>query len=469
MAVATATPSPPVQFGTDGIRGRAGETLTPSLAMQLGYWYGQVLADDGAEGPVLLGMDSRCSSPMLASALAAGLLAAHRDVWDLGLCPTPAVAWLTRQQGAAGGLMVSASHNPPEDNGIKVFAGDGHKLPLQQQRLIEAGLRQPLPGGVAAGGSRSVRHHLLRAYEKGVAAQLSHPCFAGMRVVLDLCWGAATMCAAATFQQLGADVVVLHGTADGRRINVGCGSTSLGPLRQAVLEHGANLGLAFDGDADRVLAVDHQGRPVDGDHLLFLWGCELDRLGQLPQRRLVATQMSNLGFQRAWTARGGTLQRTPVGDQHVLAAMRACGAALGGEQSGHLLWQQHHCIGDGLMTALQLVQLLCRTGQPLAQLVDGSFVRCPQALVNVKVRDRQRLAAWRDNSALQAAVQAAEAAMGEAGRVFVRASGTEPVLRVMVEATDAAVMQHWRDQLVAVATAELASASRGRLQAHVAG
>ena len=457
MVVATAAQSQPVQFGTDGIRGRAGETLTPGLALQLGYWYGQVLADDGAEGPVLLGMDSRCSSPMLTSALAAGLLAANRTVWDLGLCPTPAVAWLTKQQRAAGGLMVSASHNPPEDNGIKVFAADGHKLPVQQQRLIEAGLEQPLPGGVASGSSRSECHHLLSEYELGLAAQLSHPRFEGMKVVLDLCWGAATMCAATLFQQLGAEVVVLHGTADGRRINVGCGSTSLGPLRQAVLEHNANLGLAFDGDADRVLAVDHRGRPVDGDHLLFLWGCELDRLGQLPQRQLVVTQMSNLGFQRAWVARGGALQRTPVGDQHVLAAMRACGAALGGEQSGHLLWQQHHCIGDGLMTALQLVQLLCRTGQPLAQLVDDSFVRCPQALVNVRVSDRRRLAAWRDNSALQAAVLAAEAAMGEAGRVFVRASGTEPVLRVMVEATDAAVMQHWGERLVAVATAELVS------------
>ena len=457
MVEATAAQTPAIRFGTDGIRGRAGEVLTPSLALQLGYWCGRVLTDDGVEGPVLLGMDSRCSSPMLASALAAGLLAANRTVWDLGLCPTPAVAWLTRQQEAAGGLMVSASHNPPDDNGIKAFAADGRKLPLRQQQLIEAGLQQPLPAGVTAGGWRLERHCLLHCYQEGVLAQLRDPHFDGVKVVLDLCWGAATVCVAAVFQRLGAEVVVLHGAADGRRINVGCGSTSLGPLRQAVLEHGAHLGLAFDGDADRVLAVDHRGRTVDGDHLLFLWGCELDRLGQLPQRQLVATQMSNLGLQRAWVERGGSLQRTPVGDQHVLAAMLACGAALGGEQSGHLLWQQHHCIGDGLMTALQLVQLLCRTGQSLAQLMDNSFVPCPQALVNVKVSDRQRLVTWHENSALQATVLAAETAMGEAGRVLVRASGTEPVLRVMVEATDAAMVKQWSEQLVAIARTELAS------------
>ncbi|MFL0733852.1 MAG: phosphoglucosamine mutase, partial [Prochlorococcus sp.] len=328
-----------VSFGTDGIRGRVGTFLTPALALQVGYWCGQVLPE---AGPLLIGMDSRTSGAMVASALTAGLTAAGREVWNLGLCPTPAVPGLIRKLGAAGGLMVSASHNPPEDNGIKVFAADGVKLSSEQQALIEAGLRGEGIGGadqplITSCGPAYQRDQLLSHYRDSLLASVQHQRLDGVPIVLDLCWGSATACGAEVFAALGADLTVLHGEPDGMRINVGCGSTQLEPLRRAVIERGASMGFAFDGDADRMLALDGQGRVVDGDHVLYLWGSVLQDQQALPQQRLVATVMSNLGFERAWQARGGVLERTPVGDQHVYAAMVANSAALGGEQSGHIL------------------------------------------------------------------------------------------------------------------------------------
>ena len=444
-------PPAPV-FGTDGIRGRVGVELTPILALRLGYGCGHVL-EQGR--PVLLGRDSRKSSPMLVAALQAGLLAAGREVWDLGLCPTPAVAWLTRHQRAAGGLMISASHNPPADNGIKVFARDGCKLPLHQQKDLEQWLQGPAPLGCHGGGSSRQRHDLLKVYEQGLLVQLEPGQGRRLRVVLDLCWGAATSCAVSMFEQLGAAVTTLHGQPDGHRINVGCGSTNLGPLQQAVVDQGADLGIAFDGDADRCLAVDHRGRPVNGDHILYLWGGALDHRGALPDRCLVITQMANLGFRRAWTERGGVLEETPVGDQHVYAAMERTGAALGGEQSGHVLWSRHHFIGDGLMTALQLTQLTAGSGHSLAALIEESFSSYPQKLTNVRITDSQTRETWKCNSRLQDGIAAAEAAMGRDGRVLVRASGTEPLLRVMVEAREASMVEDWSHRLVALAAAEL--------------
>ena len=444
-------PPAPV-FGTDGIRGRVGVELTPILALQLGYGCGHVL-EQGR--PVLLGRDSRKSSPMLVAALQAGLLAAGREVWHLGLCPTPAVAWLTRHQQAAGGLMISASHNPPADNGIKVFAKDGYKLPLHQQKDLEQRLKRSVPLGCRAGGSSRQRHDLLKVYEQGLLLQLEPGQGRRLRVILDLCWGAATSCAVSLFEQFGAAVTILHGQPDGHRINVGCGSTALDLLQQAVVDQGAELGIAFDGDADRCLAVDHRGQPVNGDHILYLWGGVLDRRGGLPDRCLVITQMANLGFRRAWMERGGVLEETPVGDQHVYAAMERTGAALGGEQSGHVLWSQHHSIGDGLMTALQLTQLTAKSGRSLAALVGESFYSYPQKLTNVRITDPQAREAWRCNSRLRDGIAAAEAAMGRDGRVLIRASGTEPLLRVMVEAREASMVEDWSRRLATLAADEL--------------
>ena len=444
-------------FGTDGIRGRVGQLITPALALQLGFWCGRELPQGG---PIVLGMDSRSSGPMLVAALTAGLTAAGREVLDIGLCPTPAVPGAIRQLGASGGLMVSASHNPPYDNGIKVFGACGAKLGRQQQSAIEAGLygEVPVADGFRADGRLQARPDLLGDYQQRLLESVGAIRLDGCRIVLDLCWGSATSCGEAVFRALGAEVHVLHGSPDGSRINQGCGSTHLEPLRAAVLEHGAAMGFAFDGDADRMLAVDGRGRIVDGDQVLYLWGQALMAAGSLPQNRLVATVMSNLGFERAWQARGGVLERTAVGDQYVHAAMEELGAALGGEQSGHILSARHGMSGDGLLTALQVASLIQVSGGSLADWLDGSFHPYPQKLVNVTVPDRARRSGWQSCEPLSDAVAAAEAAMAGSGRVLVRASGTEPLLRVMVEAAEAGDVEHWSSHLAQLADQHLNAA-----------
>ncbi|MCX5947730.1 MAG: phosphoglucosamine mutase [Cyanobacteria bacterium] len=436
-------------FGTDGIRGRVGTQVTPALALQVGYWCGLVLP---AEGPVVIGTDSRSSGPMLVAALTAGLTAAGREVWQLGLCPTPAVPGTIRRLGAAGGLMVSASHNPPHDNGIKVFGACGAKLQRQQQQAIEAGLRGHTQAPAFHGqGTAHQRQDLLDSYRDSLLQSSKGRRLDGVKVVLDLCWGSATACGEQVFRELGADLTVLHGQPDGARINQGCGSTHLEPLRQAVLEQQAAMGFAFDGDADRVLAVDGSGRIVDGDQILYLWGTALRQAGQLPDNRIVATVMSNLGFERAWTESGGLLERTAVGDQYVHAAMQELGAGLGGEQSGHILSAEHGMSGDGLLTALQVATLVHGRGQNLAEWMDGSWQSYPQKLVNVTVQDRQKRTQWQQCESLRLAVEQAETAMAGHGRVLVRASGTEPLLRVMVEAAEQEQVDHWCEVLAAAA------------------
>ncbi|MCS5697962.1 phosphoglucosamine mutase [Cyanobium sp. FGCU-52] len=446
------------RFGTDGIRGRVGTTITPALALQVGYWCGRVLPQGG---PVLIGTDSRSSGPMLVAALTAGLTAAGREVWQLGLCPTPAVPGTIRRLGAAGGLMVSASHNPPHDNGIKVFGACGAKLGRRQQEAIEAGLRgtagsspegpEGAEKGFHGGGTAHLRPDLVAAYADGLVESVGGARLEGCPIVLDLCHGSATACGEEVFRRLGARVTVLHGEPDGARINQGCGSTHLEPLRHAVLDQGAAMGFAFDGDADRMLAVDGRGRIVDGDQILFLWGSALRDAGQLPDQRIVATVMSNLGFERAWQERGGVLERTPVGDQYVHAAMEAMGAALGGEQSGHILSARHGMSGDGLLTALQVATLIHGGGGSLADWMDTSFTPWPQKLVNITVPDRERRIGWQSCDPLRLEVERAEAAMEGRGRVLVRASGTEPLLRVMVEAAEMEQVEHWAGQLAASA------------------
>jgi len=436
-------------FGTDGIRGRVGTAITPALALQVGYWCGRVLP---AEGPVVIGTDSRTSGPMLVAALTAGLTAAGRQVWQLGLCPTPAVPGTIRRSGAAGGLMVSASHNAPPDNGIKVFGASGAKLARTVQQAIEAGLRGEADAVVlAAEGTAEARADLLDVYADTLITSVGGERLEGCRVVLDLCWGSATACGEAVFRALGAEPLVLHGEPDGRRINQGCGSTHLEPLRRAVLESGAAMGFAFDGDADRMLAVDGRGRVVDGDQILYLWGSSLRDAGALPDNRIVATVMSNLGFERAWTEAGGVLERTAVGDQYVHAAMEELGAGLGGEQSGHILSARHGMSGDGLLTALQVATLVHGRGQTLADWMDGSWSPFPQKLVNVTVPDRGRRTGWQQCDPLRRAVEEAEQAMAGTGRVLVRASGTEPLLRVMVEAAEMEQVEHWASLLARAA------------------
>ena len=309
--------------------------------------------------------------------------------------------------------------------------------------------------GLRSCGPAHQREDLLEGYREALIASVAGRRLDGCRIVLDLCWGSATACGAAVFRSLGADLTVLHGEPDGQRINVSCGSTHLEALRQAVLQSGAHMGFAFDGDADRMMAVDGKGRVVDGDQVLYLWGGALLETDALPGRLLVATVMSNLGFERAWQARGGLLQRTDVGDQHVHAAMEASGAGLGGEQSGHILSAQHGMSGDGLLTALQVATLIHNGAGSLADWMEASFEPYPQALVNVIVPDRSSRQQWQRCDPLRQAVEQAETAMAGNGRVLVRASGTEPLVGVMVEAAEQEAVDHWSSHLAALASTHL--------------
>ena len=439
-------------FGTDGIRGRVGDLLSAPLALQVGFWAGVILRTHAkAIAPVILGQDSRNSGDMLAMALSAGLTAAGVEVWHLGLCPTPCVAYLTSITEAIGGVMISASHNPPEDNGIKIFGADGGKLSQALQAEIEAGLRGKI--SIADSVSNCGRHYsrleLIREYSQALKQPLQPQVnLQGLKIVLDLAWGAAVGLAPSVFQEMGAEVISLHNQADGDRINVSCGSTHLEILQATVQEHHADLGFAFDGDADRVLAVDNTGRQVNGDYILYLWGRYLESTKQLPDSLIVSTVMANLGFERAWKQQGGNLIRTAVGDQYVQAEMTRTGGMLGGEQSGHILCRHYGITGDGLLTALHIASLVKQAGVSLSELVDQSFQTYPQLLRNVRVEDRDRRLGWQNCQALQQAIGLAETAMGDAGRILVRASGTEPVVRVMVEAADAELANYWTNELV---------------------
>lgn len=448
-------------FGTDGIRGRVGDLLNETLAWQVGFWTGQVLQQqtDNDLSPVIVGQDSRNSSEMLATALSQGLVAAGLEVWHVGLCPTPGVAYLASISNAAGGVMISASHNPPEDNGIKIFDSNGNKLAQPLQEAIEAGIRgKTTPTSTQHKGYYIWRPELIQSYVESLKVPLlADRDFSGMRIVLDLAWGAAVGLAPSLFRDLGAEVICLHDRPDGDRINVNCGSTHLGILKTAVNQNSAHLGFAFDGDADRVLAVDCQGRPVDGDYILYLWGQTLRQAQKLPDNLIVSTVMANLGFERAWQKQGGKLIRTSVGDQYVQAEMVRTGGMLGGEQSGHILCRHYGIAGDGLLTALHLAALVRQAGVSLTQLVDQSFQTYPQLLRNVRVENRDRRMNWQQCEPLQTTISQAEAAMGDRGRVLVRASGTEPVIRVMVEAACSELTHHWTETLVSAVEKHVAA------------
>ncbi|TAE60312.1 MAG: phosphoglucosamine mutase [Nostocales cyanobacterium] len=440
-------------FGTDGIRGKVGELLTAPLALQVGFWAGIILRDHAlTSGPVILGQDSRNSSDMLAMALSSGLTAAGIEVWYLGLCPTPCVAYLTSITDAIGGVMISASHNPPEDNGIKIFGADGTKLSKALQAKIESGLRGDIAtvSSINNCGKHYARTELIGDYGQALQQPLQPQVnLQGMKIVLDVAWGAAVGLAPTVFTQMGADVICLHNQADGDRINVNCGSTHLDILAAAVKEYKADMGFAFDGDADRVLAVDNTGRQVNGDYILYLWGSHLQAQEQLPDNLIISTVMANLGFEKAWEKRGGKLIRTAVGDQYVQAEMLKTGGMLGGEQSGHILCRHYGITGDGLLTALHIAAVVKAAGVSLGEMVDQSFQTYPQLLKNVRVEDREKRLGWENCEPVQKAIAQAETAMGDKGRILVRASGTEPVIRVMVEAADTELVNYWTKELIA--------------------
>ncbi|GBD29474.1 Phosphoglucosamine mutase [bacterium HR32] len=430
-------------FGTDGVRGVANETLTPEMALALGRAAAHVL---GPRGSFLVGRDTRLSGPMLEAALVAGLCSAGARAVRAGVVPTPAVAYLTRLVGASAGAVISASHNPIEDNGIKFFGADGRKLTDAVEEAIEAALQDtaPRPVGVEVG----VPSELVDAEERYLRFLVRHaPRVPGLRVVVDCAYGAAYRVAPELWSLLGAEVVALHDEPDGARINVRCGSTHPEALRRAVRECRAHVGFAHDGDADRVIAVDERGEVVDGDLILTVCARHLRAQGQLEPPVVVVTVMTNLGVERVLRSEGIEVVRAPVGDRYVLERMEALGATLGGEQSGHVIFRHLSTTGDGLLTAVQLVSAMVHSGKPLSQLV-GEVPRYPQVLRNVSVpgRSRDRVV---DHPTVRQRVEDVERRVGGRGRVLIRPSGTEPVVRVMVEHEDAERAHQLAEELVA--------------------
>ncbi len=423
-----------LKFGTDGVRGVANAELTPELALALGRAAAQVLGGER----FAIGRDTRRSGALLEAALTAGLTGEGVDVIQLGVAPTPEVAWWSASEDASAAV-VSASHNPFADNGIKLFSAGGRKLPDDVEERLEAELQSLLaarlgddgsaaPTGADVGTVTSVSAH--QGYGAAVAASLGGRRLDRLHVVADCAHGAASVVAPGVLRGLGARVEVLHDTPDGTNINEGSGSTHPEALQRAVVELGADVGVAFDGDADRVLLVDAAGDLVDGDHIIAICAIDRHERGALAHDTVVVTVMTNLGFRLAMEQRGIRVVETTVGDRYVLEALEAGGYALGGEQSGHVIFRELATTGDGLLTAVQALDVVVRSGRPLADLAGAAMTRLPQVLRNVPVAERDPAIVDR----LAPQIAAVEARLGEKGRVLMRTSGTEPLVRVMVEA-----------------------------------
>jgi len=443
-------------FGTDGVRGLANKDVTAELALDLSVAAAHVLGEVGAfEGHrprAVVGRDPRASGEFLAAATIAGLASAGVDVLDAGVLPTPAIAFLIADCGADLGAMLSASHNAMPDNGIKFFARGGHKLADELEDAIEARLNEPWerPTGADVGRVRPLVDGPGRYIAHLLAALPNH--LDGLHVVVDAAHGAASEVAPEAFRQAGAQVTAIGCEPDGLNINDGYGSTHLGNLQKAVVEAGADLGIALDGDADRCLAVDARGADVDGDQIMAILSLAMRERGVLAQDTLVATVMSNLGMLQALEREGVVVRQTAVGDRYVLEEMKARALSLGGEQSGHVIFLDHGTTGDGTMTGLMLASRLAQTGRSLEDLA-GVMTRLPQVLINVTGVDKCRVEA---NEAVQFAVGAAEAELAGVGRVLLRKSGTEPLVRVMVEADDATRAQAVAQRLADVVASNLA-------------
>lgn len=443
-------------FGTDGVRGLANRDLTAELALQLAQAAAIVLGEDarskGLKPKAVIGRDPRISGEFLAAAIAAGLASSGVDVFDAGMLPTPATAFLTADLDADFGVMISASHNPAPDNGIKIFARGGHKLADDIEDRIEAAMAgpklAPIGGEVghvqrfADAEDRYVLHLL-----KSIPNRLD-----GLKVVLDCAHGAASGVSPEVFADAGAQVVVIGNDPDGLNINLGYGSTHLTALQAAVLEHGADIGVAHDGDADRCLAVDADGKIIDGDQIMAILALSFKERGQLARNTLVATVMSNLGLRIAMQEHGIEMIETKVGDRYVLEAIREGGYTLGGEQSGHVIFSRSATTGDGILTGMKLMAEMARTGKSLAELASVMKVY-PQVLINVPGVDKTRVDS---DSEVQTAVAEAEADLHGTGRVLLRASGTEALVRVMVEAADEGTAQSWAERIARVVESRLA-------------
>lgn len=444
-------------FGTDGVRGVANSELTPELAFKLGRFGGYVLrqhAKDIAHPLVLVARDTRISGQLLEYALVAGLLSVGIEVLQLGVIPTPGVAYLTRIQGAVAGVMISASHNPAGDNGIKFFGADGFKLSDEQEYEIEAYLDQegddlPRPSADGLGTVDEYPEGVLK-YAQYLQTTIPDD-LSGITVCLDAANGAASPVVNRLFADLETDFYTMGANPDGININKGVGSTHPDVLGKFVVEKKADVGLAFDGDADRCIAVDENGRIIDGDRIMFICGKYLKERNKLNQNTIVSTVMSNLGFHLAVEAEGMTALKTQVGDRYVVEEMRKNGYNLGGEQSGHVVFLEMNTTGDGLLTGIQLLNVMKQTGKKLSELAD-EVTLYPQELVNVRVSEKDGVM---EIPAVKAVIEEVEAEMAGKGRILVRPSGTEPLLRVMAEAETDEKCHEYVMRIVDVVKAEI--------------
>lgn len=439
-------------FGTDGVRGIANEELTPLLAMQLGQAGAYVLTKEKNHKPTMMvGCDTRISGDMLANALMAGACSVGANCIYVGVMPTPAVAYLTQKYKVDAGVVISASHNPVEFNGIKFFDGDGYKLPDALEDEIEAlirnnmaGVKFPIGPGVGKIKFRTdAREEYINHAMRSVNVELN-----GMKIVVDCAEGASFYTSVETLKELGANVVAIHNSPDGTNINANCGSTHMQELQARVVYEKASVGLAFDGDADRLLAVDENGKIVDGDQIMAIVGNYLKEKGKLKKDTIVATVMSNLGFSIMCDKCGIKMERTKVGDRYVLERMKEIGASLGGEQSGHIIFLDENTTGDGLLSALHLLQVMVETGKSLSELA-GIMEVLPQALVNAKVANHKK-DKYMEYPEIASAIRELEDRFAGEGRVLIRPSGTEPLVRVMIEGKDQKVIQEEAAKLAAL-------------------
>ncbi|MDE5679170.1 MAG: phosphoglucosamine mutase [Lachnospiraceae bacterium] len=439
-------------FGTDGVRGIANEELTPLLAMQLGQAGAYVLTKEKEHKPTMMvGCDTRISGDMLANALMAGACSVGANCVYVGVIPTPAIAYLTKKYKVDAGVVISASHNPVEFNGIKFFNGNGYKLPDELEDEIEAlircnmqGVKFPTGSGVGKIKYRTdAKEEYINHAIQSVAVELK-----GMKIVADCAEGASYYTSVEALKELGAEVVAIHNNPDGTNINANCGSTHMEELQARVVYEKANIGLAFDGDADRLLAVDETGKIVDGDQIMAIVGNHMKREGRLKKDTIVATVMSNLGFFLMAERNGITAEQTKVGDRYVLERMREIGASLGGEQSGHVIFLDENTTGDGLLSALHLLQVMVETGKPLSELSEVMEV-LPQALVNAKVANHKKEHYLEYPEVAEAVEKLTEKFAGE-GRVLIRPSGTEPLVRVMIEGKNKELIQAEAERLASL-------------------
>jgi phosphoglucosamine mutase len=420
-------------FGTDGIRGRFNKEITFSLAYKVGYALGSNLEN---KNPILIGRDTRVSGEILLQAITKGINASGKKFINIGICPTPAIPFLIKKEKLSSGIMISASHNPPEYNGIKIFDHNGEKITKnfenQIQKFIEE-INQNISAPTKI-NSLETKKELMDTYMKSLIQTMSGENLSGMKIILDTCYGSATTCAKKVFENLGADVRVIHNSSNGLKINMNCGSTNLEPLKKALKEIPADMGFSFDGDADRVIGLDSKGNVLDGDHILFLWGRELMEEKILTNNLLISTKMANLGFEKAWNKIGGILYRTQVGDKYVHDAIKEKKAVLGGEQSGHILSKINNFSGDGILTALQISKYCKNKNISLNDWLKSSFDPFPQKLTNIKLDFNINKINPKNKILIDQTMENFQRIYSDNCRIYIRASGTEPLIRVLVEA-----------------------------------